>query len=367
VFGEDISEIDSDRLQELRNHWGMLFQQGALYSALTVFENIAQPMRELHVLPEELVRDAVLLKMNMVGLGPEHANKMPSDLSGGMVKRVALARALALEPKLLFLDEPTAGLDPDLSEAFVALIKSLHRELGLTVVMVTHDLDTLFALSTRIAVLAEKHVIALDRCATAESRSPVHQGVLPRRPRPPRAGSAGRKNINGALMENRSHALTTGFFTITLLIAAILYGLWFNRDRVERVPYVIATAQAIPGLNPQAPMRYRGLEVGRVGSIAFDPKVAGQILVTLNINTDAPITTTTFAALGYQGVTGIAFIALDDDKTGSPRCRPAPITGAHPAAPGLFDQIEKRGKEILAQTEEVTRRLNTLLSPRTRR
>ena len=161
VFGEDISEIDSDQLQQLRNHWGMLFQQGALYSALTVFENIAQPMRELHVLPEDLIHDAVLLKMNMVGMGPEQANKMPSDLSGGMVKRVALARALALEPKLLFLDEPTAGLDPDLSEAFVTLIKSLHRELGLTVVMVTHDLDTLFALSTRIAVLAEKHVIAL--------------------------------------------------------------------------------------------------------------------------------------------------------------------------------------------------------------
>jgi phospholipid/cholesterol/gamma-HCH transport system ATP-binding protein len=97
----------------------------------------------------------------MVGLGPEHANKMPSDLSGGMIKRVALARALALEPQLLFLDEPTAGLDPDLSETFVALIKSLHRELGLTVVMVTHDLDTLFALSSRIAVLAEKHVIAI--------------------------------------------------------------------------------------------------------------------------------------------------------------------------------------------------------------
>ncbi|MET0265726.1 MAG: ATP-binding cassette domain-containing protein [Duganella sp.] len=161
VFGEDISEINAAQLQQLRNHWGMLFQQGALYSALTVFDNVAQPMRELKVLPEDLVRDAVLLKMNMVGLGPEHANKMPSDLSGGMVKRVALARALALEPKLLFLDEPTAGLDPDLSEAFVALIKSLHRELGLTVVMVTHDLDTLFALSTRIAVLAEKHVIAL--------------------------------------------------------------------------------------------------------------------------------------------------------------------------------------------------------------
>ena len=161
VFGEDINQASSDQLQQLRNHWGMLFQQGALYSALTVFDNVAQPMRELRVLPEALIHDAVLLKMNMVGLGPEHALKMPSDLSGGMIKRVALARALALEPKLLFLDEPTAGLDPDLSESFVALIQSLHRELGLTVVMVTHDLDTLFALSTRIAVLAEKHVIAI--------------------------------------------------------------------------------------------------------------------------------------------------------------------------------------------------------------
>jgi phospholipid/cholesterol/gamma-HCH transport system ATP-binding protein len=161
VFGEDISEADAEQLQRMRNHWGMLFQQGALYSALTVFDNIATPLRELRALPEDVIYDAVLLKMHMVGLGIEHANKMPSDLSGGMIKRASLARALALEPQLLFLDEPTAGLDPDLSDAFVALIQSLHRELGLTVVMVTHDLDTLFALTTRVAVLAEKHVIAV--------------------------------------------------------------------------------------------------------------------------------------------------------------------------------------------------------------
>jgi phospholipid/cholesterol/gamma-HCH transport system ATP-binding protein len=160
IFGQDIHQIEGEALQRLRNRWGMLFQHGALFSALTVFDNVAQPMRELRELPEDLIRDAVLLKLQMAGIGPEHANKMPADLSGGMIKRVSLARALALEPELLFLDEPTAGLDPDASDSFVDLIRSLHQEMGLTVVMVTHDLDTLFALSTKIAVLAEKHIIA---------------------------------------------------------------------------------------------------------------------------------------------------------------------------------------------------------------
>jgi phospholipid/cholesterol/gamma-HCH transport system ATP-binding protein len=159
VFGEDISRADSAHLQQMRNRWGMLFQQGALFSALNAFDNVAQPMRELRHLPEPLIREAVLLKLDMVGITPKDALKMPAELSGGMVKRVALARALALEPELLFLDEPTAGLDPDRSDSFVELIRALHREMRLTVVMVTHDLDTIFALSTAIAVLADKHVI----------------------------------------------------------------------------------------------------------------------------------------------------------------------------------------------------------------
>ena len=165
-------------------------------------------------------------------------------------------------------------------------------------------------------------------------------------------------------MENRSHALMTGFFTITLLIAAVLFGLWFNRDRTERVPYQIATTQAVPGLNQQAPVRYRGLEVGKVNGINFDPKQAGQIQVNLNINADAPITRTTFATLGYQGVTGIAYIQLDDEQVGSPRLPTnADNPSRIPLRPGLFDQLEKRGKEILSQTQEVTVKLNALLNP----
>jgi phospholipid/cholesterol/gamma-HCH transport system ATP-binding protein len=138
---------------------GMLFQQGALFSAFTVLENIAFPLRELKTLPNALIREAAMVKLQMVGLAPEHADKMPSDLSGGMVKRVSLARALIMDPPLLLLDEPTAGLDPDSSDSFCALLRSLHKGMGLTVVMVTHDLDTLFELSTRIAVLADRKVI----------------------------------------------------------------------------------------------------------------------------------------------------------------------------------------------------------------
>ncbi|HUO43307.1 MAG TPA: ATP-binding cassette domain-containing protein [Burkholderiales bacterium] len=159
VFGVPLHGGDQSRLRSLRNRWGMLFQEGALFSALTVFDNIALPLRELRALDEGLIHDLVMVKLEMVGIEPRHAAKMPSELSGGMIKRIALARAIALEPELLFLDEPTAGLDPDRSESFVKLIQELHRELDLTVVMVTHDLDTLVALSHRIAVLCEQRLV----------------------------------------------------------------------------------------------------------------------------------------------------------------------------------------------------------------
>ena len=160
VLGKPASQLGSEGAA---SRVGMLFQHGALFSAFTVLENIAFPLRELRTLPRALIRDAAMVKLQMVGLEPSQAHKMPADLSGGMVKRVALARALIMDPPLLLLDEPTAGLDPDSADAFCALLRSLHRELGLTVVMVTHDLDTLFELSTRIAVVADKRVIVSGR------------------------------------------------------------------------------------------------------------------------------------------------------------------------------------------------------------
>ncbi len=167
VFGISLHHSDARTLKKIRKRWGVLFQHGALYSALSVYDNIALPLRELRAFDEDFIRDMVMLKLDMVDIERRHAMKMPADLSGGMVKRIALARALVLEPELVFLDEPTAGLDPDRSESFVKLIRSLHQKLNLTVVMVTHDLDTLVSLSDKIAVLAEQKVIVYGTLAEA--------------------------------------------------------------------------------------------------------------------------------------------------------------------------------------------------------
>jgi phospholipid/cholesterol/gamma-HCH transport system substrate-binding protein len=166
-------------------------------------------------------------------------------------------------------------------------------------------------------------------------------------------------------MENKAHALIAGLFTLVMLAAAILAAAWLNRDRTEWVPYQIATKLSIPGLNPQAAVRYRGLDVGKVDSITFDPDAAGQLLIRISVRPDTPITRSTFAMLGYQGVTGIAYVELEDDGSQPTRLHSSPQQMARiEMRPSLFDQLQERGLAILQQTEEVTRRINTLLSDR---
>jgi phospholipid/cholesterol/gamma-HCH transport system ATP-binding protein len=165
ILGRDAMRRDPAEAKDLRRRWGVLFQEGALFSALTVAENIEVPMREFLDLSDEVMREFVGYKISMVGLPANAGPKFPSELSGGMKKRAGLARALALDPQLLFLDEPTAGLDPISAAAFDELIKILKETLDLTVFIITHDLDTLYAICDRVAVLADHRIVAVGTIA----------------------------------------------------------------------------------------------------------------------------------------------------------------------------------------------------------
>ncbi|MEM7569685.1 MAG: ABC transporter ATP-binding protein [Pseudomonadota bacterium] len=161
VLGQRTDHFEGDDYRRLRENWGVLFQDGALFTSLTVAQNVQVPLREYYSMPQDLMDEIASYKIAMAGLPPDAGPKFPSDLSGGMRKRAGLARALALDPKILFLDEPTAGLDPIGAAAFDELVVRLKETLGLTVFLVTHDLDTLHATCDRIAVLAEKKVLTV--------------------------------------------------------------------------------------------------------------------------------------------------------------------------------------------------------------
>ena len=160
VFGQDMDGLGDRERQAIERRWGVLFQQGALFSSLTVRENVQFPLREYLEVSQALMDELALAKLEMVGLDASVLDKYPSELSGGMTKRVALARALALDPDIVFLDEPTSGLDPIGAGEFDSLIATLQRTLGLTVFMVTHDLDSLHTVCDRIAVLADGRIMA---------------------------------------------------------------------------------------------------------------------------------------------------------------------------------------------------------------
>jgi phospholipid/cholesterol/gamma-HCH transport system ATP-binding protein len=166
VLGVDLDAVDDEERRATDRRWGILFQQGALFSSLSVRQNVQFPMREFLNLSDRLREETAMAKLDMVGLTPDVGDKFPAELSGGMIKRVALARALALDPEIVFLDEPTSGLDPIGAGEFDDLIRTLQRTLGLTVFMVTHDLDSLHTVCDRIAALADGKVIAAGPMAT---------------------------------------------------------------------------------------------------------------------------------------------------------------------------------------------------------
>jgi phospholipid/cholesterol/gamma-HCH transport system ATP-binding protein len=174
LFGKDSARLREGNAQDIYRRFGIMFQQGALFSSLTLAENVAVPLKEHTKVQPELIRDIVALKIALVGLPMDSATKYPSELSGGMRRRAALARAIVMDPELLFLDEPTAGLDPVIAAGFDELVLQLKALLGLTVVMITHDLDTLWRIADRVAVLGNGKVLGIGTMPVlAESSEPI--------------------------------------------------------------------------------------------------------------------------------------------------------------------------------------------------
>jgi phospholipid/cholesterol/gamma-HCH transport system ATP-binding protein len=174
VFGQDITTASPEAMLAIQRRWGVCFQANALFSSLTLLENVAFPLKEHSTLDMKTIKELALLKIMLVGLPPEAALKYPSELSGGMQKRAAVARAIALDPELLFFDEPSAGLDPDSAASLDELILSLQETMGLTIFIITHDLDTLWTVTNRVAFLGQGKVLCIEEMAKlVENKDPL--------------------------------------------------------------------------------------------------------------------------------------------------------------------------------------------------
>ena len=306
VFGSSILTMSDNDQREIEKHWGVLFQDGALFSSLTVAENIEVPIEEYYDMPMRLMDEIAAFKVGIVGLPEGTGEKFPSQLSGGMRKRAGLARALALDPEIVFLDEPTAGLDPIAAGDFDKLIGDLRSSLGLTVFMVTHDLDSLFAICDRVAVLVDKkiRVGTLDQMvqddhpwirsyfhgprgrAAQHAESGHRPQTRPRlalrlRPEPFRTPEADRWR--------REHITSRSERSYCVIIFLAFGGvLWLSRTEFSQVfaPYYIFFKGSVAGLSKGSAVQYNGIPVGRVTDIRVDPDNIAQIQVTVEIDTN---------------------------------------------------------------------------------
>jgi phospholipid/cholesterol/gamma-HCH transport system ATP-binding protein len=303
VFGQEVTRLSEADKRAMQEHWGVLFQDGALFSSLTVAQNIDVPLKEHTALPRALRRDLIDLKVAMAGLPPDATNKYPAELSGGMRKRAGLARALALDPEILFLDEPTAGLDPIGAAAFDELIGNLQRALNLTVVMVTHDLDSLYAICDRISVLIDKRV----KVGTIESLMREQGGTA-------------------EAMETRANYLMVGVFVLALAAGLVVFVIWLAKFEfdTEFARYDIDFKGSVTGLKAGSPVRYSGVRVGEVIEIALIPDSPDAVRITIEIDSGTPIRSDTEATLEIEGLTGGLYVLLSGVSADAPPLRAQP-------------------------------------------
>ena len=363
VLGREVMGLDDEQALPLRRDWGMMFERGALFSSLTVNENVGLPLREHTRLGDRLIDEIAAVKIALTGLPPSAGSKYPAELSGGMRKRAALARAIALDPKLLFLDEPTAGLDPLSAGGFEELVKHLKELLGLTILMVTHDLDLLWSVADRVAFMVSGRIAGVGHDAGAlEDGRATGAGVLPGSARPCRSGASMETKVNYALV---------GAFVLTLSAAIVAGVLWIASGRAARKDYdtyLAYSSESVSGLNRHAPVKYKGVDVGSVREIEIDPEDPQKVLLVLAIERGVPIKQDTVAVLSVQGLTGIAFLDLEGGSKDSPLLA-ATEDGGYPVIatrPSLFQRLDTQVTALVAGLSEAAGNVNQLLDADTR-
>ena len=337
VFGQEVVGLSDDAALPLRRRWGVMFERGALFSSLTVAENVGMVLHEHTQLGERAIREIAAVKIALTGLPPDAGPKYPSELSGGMRKRASLARALALDPELLFLDEPTAGLDPLSATGIDELVRSLRDGLGLTIMMVTHDLDLLWRAADRVAVLGRNHIVGVGTMTElSRSDDPLLETILLRTARPGRARTG---------MEERVNLVAVGVFVVVLMVTAIASVLYLSGGMYSRKSYdtyLTYMTESVSGLNLNAPVRYRGVQVGRVRAIALAPDNVELVQVTLQIERGTPVKEDTVAMLETQGLTGISYVDLTAGRRDS-----APLQ----ARPGEEFPVIRSGASLISRLE----------------
>ena len=359
LYGRDIQRLSRPERLELVQSCGVTFQNGALISSLNIAQNIQLPLREYHPMPEEALDELAQLNLGLVGLPPDAAAKYPAQLSGGMTKRAALARALSLEPKLLFLDEPTSGLDPISAAAFDELLLYLHAELKLTVVMITHDLDSLFRTCNRVGVIVEGRMITDTLAGMLQNSHPVDTGLFSRTPGAGR-GEAGKR------MDRDTNYVAVGAFVLLVIAMAVSFVFWYTDQRDKRTyqRYEIYFQGSVSGLTAGSPVRYLGVDVGKVVRITLEPQLRKRVQVIADIESAAPIDGRTLASLTLQGVTGLLFIDLEED----PKAKgPGALAQGHRypvirSAPSDFDVLLSNLPALAARASELVDRLNQVFS-----
>jgi phospholipid/cholesterol/gamma-HCH transport system substrate-binding protein len=375
VLGVDLQDIGADDALALSQRWGVMFQHVGLFGSLTVKENVGLPLREHSRLDDTLIDEIVAWKLALTGLRPEVGAQYPSELSGGMMTRASLARALALDPELLFLDEPTAGLDPDSAGGVDQLVHKLRDLFGLTIVIITHDLDLLWQVTDRVAVLGEGQVQGIG------SMAELSQMVRPRSACSS-TGRAGGRRSNGretclknhpreATMETKVNYPLVGAFVLVLGVALVAAVLWLAAGGAFRQSHELYRAivnESVAGLNLNAAVKYNGVDVGKVGKIQLDSSNPEQVHLLFEIEQGTPIREDTVAVLKIQGLTGIAYIELSGGSPDSPLLR-ASDGGDHPlirTRPSLSARLENVLTTALGKVDRLSNTLNSLLSDENR-